>query len=125
MKKIIYGSLIFLILSMLVACTNEKDDFARIHPNHLPSEGHRYSLQAVGKEITVDLLEDNNITNVGPITNTSSYESLNEQYPKLELKKEPAFIVFDENGLVLKTYDYEEMIDFFTKSRQIILTFIA
>ncbi|WP_342605165.1 hypothetical protein [Peribacillus sp. FSL E2-0159] len=112
MKKIIYGSLIFLILSMLVACTNEKDDFARIHPNLLPSEGHRYSLQAVGKEISLDLLEDNNITNVGPVTNTSSYESLNEQYPKLELKKEPAFILFDENGLVLKTYDYEEMIDF-------------
>jgi hypothetical protein len=37
---------------------------------------------------------------------------LNEQYPKLDLKKEPAFIVFDENGLVLITYDYEEMIDF-------------
>ncbi|MFE4814673.1 hypothetical protein ACFQ9Y_26810 [Peribacillus simplex] len=112
MKKITYGSLIFLILSMLVACTNEKDDFARIHPNLLPSGDHRYSLHAVGKEITVDLLEDNNINNVGPVTNTSSYESMNEQYPKLELKKEPAFIVFDENGLVLKTYDYEEMIDF-------------
>ncbi|MBT2617730.1 MULTISPECIES: hypothetical protein [unclassified Bacillus (in: firmicutes)] len=71
-----------------------------------------YSLQAVGKEITYDLLEESNITNVGPITNEASYKSLNEQYPKLELKKEPAFIVFDENGLVLKTYDYEEMIDF-------------
>jgi hypothetical protein len=49
---------------------------------------------------------------VGPITNEASYKSLNEQYPKLDLKKEPAFIVFDDNGLVLKTYDYEEMIDF-------------
>ncbi|UYY98490.1 hypothetical protein OJ967_24410 [Peribacillus frigoritolerans] len=49
---------------------------------------------------------------MGPITNEASDKSLNEQYPKLELKKEPAFIVFDENGLVLKTYDYEEMIDF-------------
>jgi len=65
-----------------------------------------------GKDITFDLLEESNITNVGPITNEASYKSLNEQYPKLELKKEPAFIVFDENGLVLKTYDYEEMIDF-------------
>ncbi|MCY9006166.1 hypothetical protein [Peribacillus frigoritolerans] len=49
---------------------------------------------------------------MGPITNEASYKSLNEQYPKLDLKKEPAFIVFDDNGLVLKTYDYEEMIDF-------------
>ncbi|MCT4480393.1 hypothetical protein N0U24_25090 [Peribacillus frigoritolerans] len=49
---------------------------------------------------------------MGPIINEVSYKTLNEQYPKLELKKEPAFIVFDENGLVLKTYDYEEMIDF-------------
>ncbi|MEW5551492.1 hypothetical protein ABGT24_08960 [Peribacillus frigoritolerans] len=48
---------------------------------------------------------------MGPITNEASFKSLNEQYPKLELKKEPAFIVFDEN-VVLKTYDYEEMIDF-------------
>lgn len=112
MKKVINGSLTFLLLSMLVACTDEKDDYARIHPNLLPSEGHTYSLQAVGKEITFDLLEESNITNVGPITNEASYKSLNEQYPKLELKKEPAFIVFDENGLVLKTYDYEEMIDF-------------
>ncbi|WP_230178506.1 hypothetical protein [Peribacillus sp. Bi134] len=49
---------------------------------------------------------------MGPITNEVSYKSLNEQYPKLELKKEPVFIVFDENRLVLKTYDYEEMMDF-------------
>ncbi len=112
MKKIINGSLTFLLLSMLVACKDEKDVYARIHPNLLPSEGHTYSLQAVGKEITFDLLEESNITNVGPITKEASYKSLNEQYPKLELKKEPAFIVFDENGLVLKTYDHEEMIVF-------------
>ncbi|CAK6478723.1 hypothetical protein ACPOM7_25525 [Peribacillus castrilensis] len=112
MKKVINGSITFLLLSMLVACTDEKDDYARIHSNLLPSEGHTYSLQAVGKEITFDLLEENNITNVGPIRNEASYKSMNEQYPKLELQKEPAFIVFDENGLVLKTYDYKEMIDF-------------
>ncbi|WP_201714626.1 hypothetical protein [Rossellomorea arthrocnemi] len=112
MKKMIFGSLMLLILSMLLACTSEKDDFARVHPNLLPSEGHQYSLQSVGKEITFDLLQENNITNVGPITNTSSFESLNEQYPKLDLKKEPAFIVFDENGLALKTYEYEEMIEY-------------
>ncbi|MFY0758649.1 hypothetical protein AB1K32_07185 [Metabacillus dongyingensis] len=112
MKKSMDGILMFLILSILLACTNEKDDFARVYPNLLPSEGHKYSLQAVGKKMTFDLLQENNITNVGPITNTSSFESLNEQYPKLELKKEPAFIIFDENGLVLKTYDYKEMIDY-------------
>ncbi len=77
----------------------------------IPSESHRYSLLAVGNEITVDVLEDNNLTNVGPIINTSSYESLNEQYPKLSLKKEPAFIVFNKDDLVLKTYDYEELIN--------------
>ncbi|MCA1062763.1 hypothetical protein QTG56_16110 [Rossellomorea sp. AcN35-11] len=112
MKKIIYGSLMLLILSMLLACTNEKDDFARVHPYLLPSEENQYSLQFVGKEITFDILQENDITNVGPITNTSSFESLNEQYPNLELKKEPAFFIFDENGLVLKTYVYEEMIEY-------------
>ncbi|NCT36352.1 hypothetical protein GTW56_07975 [Bacillus sp. EB93] len=67
MKKVINGSITFLLLSMLVACTDEKDDYARIHSNLLPSEGHTYSLQAVGKEITFDLLEENNITNVAQL----------------------------------------------------------
>jgi hypothetical protein len=52
---------------MLVACTDEKDVYARIHPNLLPSEGHTYSLQTVGKEITFDLLEESNITNVAQL----------------------------------------------------------
>jgi hypothetical protein len=60
-------SLTFPLLSMLVACTDEKDDYARIHPNLLPSEGHTYSLQAVGKDITFDLLEESNITNVAQL----------------------------------------------------------
>jgi len=80
-------TLTFPLLSEQVACTDEKDDYARIHPNLLPSEGHTYSLQAVGKDITFDLLEESNITKVSPITNEASYKSLNEQYPKLELKK--------------------------------------
>ncbi|QNK49171.1 hypothetical protein H7F28_02170 [Brevibacterium sp. PAMC23299] len=73
MKKIIHVSLTFLLLSMLVACTDEKDDYARIHPNLLPSEGHTYSLQAVGKEITFDLLEESNITNVVQMKHLTSH----------------------------------------------------
>lgn len=49
MKKTINGSLTFLLLSMLVACTDEKDDYARIHPNLLPSEGHTRSKPLVKK----------------------------------------------------------------------------
>lgn len=112
MRKILYGGFLFLTFSILAACTDAKDDFVRFHPNVLPSEGHTYSLLVAGKEITFELLEDNNISNVGPILSTSSYESLNEEYPKLELEQQPAFIVFDENGLALQTYDYEEMITF-------------
>ena len=112
MKKIINVSLTFLLLSMLVACTDEKDDYARIHPNLLPSEGHTYSLQAVGKDITFDLLEESNITNVGPNYKWSILQVVEWAISKTWIKEEPAFIVFDENGLVLKTYDYEEMIDF-------------
>lgn len=40
MKKTINGSLMFLLLSMLVVCTDEKDVYTKIHPNLLPSEGH-------------------------------------------------------------------------------------
>ncbi|YCI76605.1 hypothetical protein M1D47_24045 [Bacillus sp. R1-10] len=100
MKKIINGSLTFLLLSMLVACTDGKDVYARIHPNLLPSEGHTHSLQAVGKEITFDLLEESNITNVGPITNEASYKSLNEQYPKLELKNLMKMVWFKKHMIM-------------------------
>lgn len=99
MKKIINGSLTFLLLSMLVACTDGKDVYARIHPNLLPSEGHTLSLQAFGK-VTFDLLEESNITNVGPITNEASYKSLNEQYPKLELKNLMKMVLFKKHMIM-------------------------
>jgi hypothetical protein len=34
------------------------------------------------------------------------------KYPKLDIEKTPVFIIFDHKGIVLKTYDIQEAIDF-------------
>ena len=34
------------------------------------------------------------------------------KYPKLDIEKNPVFIIFDHKGIVLKTYDIQEAIDF-------------
>ncbi|MCA0984016.1 hypothetical protein LCL89_08165 [Halobacillus yeomjeoni] len=112
MRKIVTIFTLIFLLTMITACTSNKDDFGRINPELLPDEDNKYSLQAAGKEVTREMLRQKDISNVNPITNTQSYEQLNGLYPKLELEQTPAFIVFDKNGLALKTYDYGELIDF-------------
>ncbi|MRH42080.1 hypothetical protein GH741_05250 [Aquibacillus halophilus] len=110
MKKFIIFS--FLVI-LLVSCSrSEKDNYALVHSELLPDENDHYSLEAVGKEITFEILQEKDITNVSPITNSDSYEFLNKQYPQLDIKEKPAFILFDVNGLALKTYDYNELINF-------------
>lgn len=103
---------------MITACTSNKDDFARIYSELLPGEDDNYSLQAAGKEVTFEMLRQNDISNVNPITNTESHEQLNRLYPKLELGQTPAFVVFDKNGVALKTYDYDELINFLKSNTQ-------
>ncbi|QHE51593.1 hypothetical protein [Pontibacillus sp. HMF3514] len=118
MQKIISISSLILLLIMITACTGNKDDFVHIYSGLLPDEDDKYSLQVAGKEINIAMLHQNDISNVNPIINTESHEELNNLYPKLKLKQTPAFVVFDKNGVVLKTYDYDELIDFLKNNTQ-------
>ncbi|MYL35661.1 hypothetical protein GLW08_16535 [Pontibacillus yanchengensis] len=49
---------------------------------------------------------------VNKVTSIISLEEAKDEYPKLSLIKQPAFIIFNENGIVLKTYIKEEAIEF-------------
>ena len=40
------------------------------------------------------------------------------KYPKLDIEKKPVFIIFDHKGIVLKTYDLQEAVDFLEEDYQ-------
>lgn len=116
MKKFLMFSLV-VIFMLLVSCSkSEKDDYATLFPGLLPDEANHYSLQAVGKEVTFEVLKEKGIANVNHITNSSSFKVLNDKY-QLEIEQKPAFVLFDTNGLVLKTYDYNELIKFLQENQ--------
>lgn len=39
-------------------------------------------------------------------------QATQNKYPKLDIEKKPVFIIFDHKGIVLKTYDIQEAVDF-------------
>ncbi|UOQ84664.1 hypothetical protein [Gracilibacillus salinarum] len=106
--------ILFLVLGccFLFGCS-EKDEFARHYTNLMPSENSEYSIYSVGYEINPEELSNEgiNISNYS-IIYQSSLESSETTYPELDLKEEPAFIIFDENGLVQKTYKFESLIKY-------------
>lgn len=108
-KKILI-SIFILGCAFLFGC-DEKDDFARLYSNLIPSENSEYTIYSVGEQIKPEELtnEDLNISDFTLIYE-KSLESSESKYPKLELKEEPAYVVFDENGLVVKMDDFESLI---------------
>ena len=79
-------------------------------PSLLSDEQGKVAIYAVGQEMTFDSLRSDGVhtRNISTITNG---DSLSDS-PILELEKEPAFAVFDTTGVVFKTYDYEELLDY-------------
>lgn len=49
---------------------------------------------------------------VGKVTMITNLISTNERYPQLKLEKCPVFVIFDKEGLVLKTYKKDEAIQY-------------
>ncbi|WP_100012151.1 hypothetical protein [Lentibacillus sediminis] len=112
MQKIIISSLLVLMFFSLTACSkSEEDDFARYYPDLLPNAATEYRLYAVGNEITREQLQEEDI-DIAEISYRSSIETVNQEYPRLELEESPAYLLFDINGLVHKTYDYEKLINY-------------
>ncbi|QOY34627.1 hypothetical protein AWH56_018125 [Anaerobacillus isosaccharinicus] len=49
---------------------------------------------------------------VDKVTMPKSLEEINKKYPKLELKRAPVIVIFNENGVVLTTYNLDEAVEF-------------
>ena len=45
-------------------------------------------------------------------------KAIQTKYPKLAIEKKPVFIIFDHKGIVLKTYDLQEAVDFLEEDYQ-------
>ncbi|WP_181347715.1 hypothetical protein [Thalassobacillus sp. CUG 92003] len=111
-KRLFSISLFLVIAALLASCSSEKDDFAKMYPDLMPPEDDVYSVYTVGDSISIEAAQEHNMDDV-TLKNRSSLEGSNDQYPQLSLEKSPAYVIFDENGLVLKTYDFKEVATFF------------
>lgn len=116
MKRIFYGLLVLLIV-FLVSCSTKSDDFAKSFPELVPENDGEYLLHSIGDEITFEQLEGEDVHIYG-INNRSSFNDFVEKYPKLELEQSPAYILFDKSGLVYKTYNYDELIQYLKENPQ-------
>lgn len=115
MERVLYSLLILLIV-FLSSCS-ELDNLAKDHPELVPDEEGKYLLHSIGDEITREQLDEENIHIYG-VNNRSSFNDFNENYPELELDDSPAYILFDESGLIFKTYDYDELIQYIKENPQ-------
>ncbi|WP_181350030.1 hypothetical protein [Thalassobacillus sp. CUG 92003] len=107
MKKALLFIWLLIILFIVAAC-NGKDDFARHHPELLPDDSNGYAIYVVEDRITPEMLEQEDIR-ITSIRNVELEEA--KKYEQLNIEKTPAYVLFDQDGLVLKTYDYDELIN--------------
>ncbi|QAS54354.1 hypothetical protein [Halobacillus litoralis] len=55
-------------------------------------------------------MEEKGARNVNPIINRDSVEGFNKSYPQIEVKSAPAYLLFNQDGLALKTTSFEEVV---------------
>ncbi len=115
MKKGLYS--LFILLIILLSACSELVNVAKNHSELLPDEEGKYLLYSIDDEITREQLEEENI-HIQGINNRSPLSDFNEAYPILELEDSPAYILLDENGVLLKTYDYDELIQYLKENPQ-------
>ncbi|WP_430786708.1 hypothetical protein VBD025_14515 [Virgibacillus flavescens] len=84
-----------------------------VHP--LFSDNADYYSLLVAEAENIDQREwmkENNINNVNTIHGRSSVHSVNAEYPFLDLEKAPAFVLFNRQGIVYKTYKEKDVIQY-------------
>ncbi|WP_281975728.1 hypothetical protein [Halobacillus litoralis] len=94
----------------LCACASSKDDVAKYYPELIPEETGHYTLVSIGDNVVWEDLEEKGARNVNPIINRDSVEGFNKSYPQIEVKSAPAYLLFNQDGLALKTTSFEEVV---------------
>lgn len=125
MKKIAFiilvtGVLIVLILSAITLFNQEnRVDLNNTFPHagFLANKGE-ISLLIISKDILGEEFKETlrqqgvKADNIRPILVYNSLEQVQNNYPELEVKKEPTFILFDSSSLIFSTSDEQRLIKF-------------
>jgi hypothetical protein len=113
-KQVILVSI--LGLSLIGCNISEESEQTPFHPLFSEDENY-YSLlvvnEAAGRyDLGQEWQEKNDINNVKTIHGRSSLDDTNNSYKFLELERSPAFVLFDTDDIVFKTYNEKELIKF-------------
>ena len=107
--------LMFIIGAFLIGCSNVSNVEPASGRPLFSAEKGKYALLVVDEKSADyyrEWLDEKKIDNVKVINGRTSLEDTNEEYKFLELKKSPAFVVFDTKDIVYKTYSEKELIEF-------------
>ncbi|MEH7111155.1 hypothetical protein V7124_02120 [Neobacillus niacini] len=135
MKKIVFPMI--LGLALLVGCQNSEPKAKEVpkqtneenkqaaettntnfpYPNLLSEDAQFFSLLVIGEPDQDNPIEKNKkITDkVHDILSLPELEMVKKAYPELNIKSEPAYIVFDQAGVVHQSADLEELTTFLEK----------
>ncbi|WP_137791815.1 hypothetical protein [Bacillus sp. E(2018)] len=109
MKLFKFITLPVLIALLLVGCSSDKkSDMEKF----LAQDKDKYALFVVGEELDLQEFESENIRNIESIFNASSLKRAKDNYPFLELKKSPTFIVFNHEEKVYSTDNFSNLIEY-------------
>lgn len=115
MKKF---SIVLCTLALILSgCSDSTDSEQAQLRTLLSTDADQYSLLVVGgnektEQNWMEWQDKNEINNAMSIRWERSLEQINQEYEFLDLNKSPAFVVFDNKGIVLKTYSETELIEF-------------
>lgn len=135
MKKIVFPMIVG--LALLVGCQNSEPKAKEVttqkneenkqaaettnttfpYPNLLSEDDQFFSLLVIGEQDPDSPIEKNKkITDkVHDILSLPELEMVKKAYPELNIKSEPAYILFDQAGVVHQSADLEELTTFLEK----------
>ncbi|MEH7359216.1 hypothetical protein [Priestia megaterium] len=110
MKKWFSIFLVICLFTLCAACSNItwKKEYSTSLPRELLSEGDEYSILAVGKEIN----HPEDIRGLKKVKYLSSLDQAKKEYPDLNIKESPFFIVFNNKEIVLRTSSVDKALLF-------------
>ncbi|MCM3575747.1 MULTISPECIES: hypothetical protein [Mesobacillus] len=99
------------IIAFLTGCSEEEQQLKGLVSD---KEGI-YGLYVVGDEgVDGTRLANEGVdeSKVHMIYHPKSLEAAQDSFSTAGIEKEPAYVVLDNNGIALKTYDYDELVEF-------------
>ncbi|SDM41161.1 hypothetical protein [Bacillus sp. OK048] len=101
-----------------MAATNKDNNTTFPYPNLLAENEQSYSLLVIGEhDEDIPIEKNTKITEkVNDILSLPELEMAQKAYPDLNIKTEPAYILFDQAGVIHQSKDLEELTTFLGKN---------